>query len=316
MLYITPKLKTNPNSSSLKLLHSSTYQLLNLSTPHPMDFTLKMYKKLLQTFLDKDYHIFSFNQFILLNSPSSPLINSSTHQLPNSPTLILRHDVDRMPQNALKMAKLEYDMVIKATYYFRTIPQTLKPDIIKEISDLGHEIGYHYETMDTVNEKFKMNNLKFKSDEERIDEAYKLFCENLEQLRKLYPVKTICMHGSPRSTFDNRDIWKKYNYKDLGIVGEPYFDIDYNEVFYLTDTGRRWNKKNISVRDKVNSGFDIQVKSTKHLIQLVESAQLPNKIMINTHPHRWFNPGFGWVKELVIQNIKNVVKYYLIKRSN
>jgi len=170
--------------------------------------------------------------------------------------------------------------------------------------------------MDTVNEKFKMNNLKFKSDEERIDEAYKLFCENLEQLRKLYPVKTICMHGSPRSTFDNRDIWKKYSYKDLGIVGEPYFDIDYNEVFYLTDTGRRWNKKNISVRDKVNSGFDIQVKSTKHLIQLVESAQLPNKIMINTHPHRWFNPGFGWVKELVIQNIKNVVKYYLIKRSN
>jgi len=281
-----------------------------------MDFTLKTYKKLLQTLLDKDYHIFSFNQFILLNSPSSPFINSSTHQLPNSPTLILRHDVDRMPQNALKMAKLEYDMVIKATYYFRTIPQTLKPDIIKEISDLGHEIGYHYETMDTVNEKFKMNNLKFKSEEERIDEAYKLFCENLEQLRKLYPVKTICMHGSPRSTFDNRDIWKKYSYKDLGIVGEPYFDIDYNEVFYLTDTGRRWNKKNISVRDKVNSGFDIQVKSTKHLIQLVESAQLPNKIMINTHPHRWFNPGFGWVKELVIQNIKNVVKYYLIKRSN
>ena len=129
------------------------------------------------------------------------------------------------------MAKLEHKLGITSTYYFRTIPQTLKPDIIKEISDLGHEIGYHYETMDTVNEKFKMNNLKFKSDEERIDEAYKLFCENLEQLRKLYPVKTICMHGSPRSTFDNRDIWKKYNYKDLGIVGEPYFDIDYNEVF-------------------------------------------------------------------------------------
>jgi len=280
------------------------------------DFTLLTFKNLLESLQVNNYQFFTVEEYFtgsIASSTNRPLAGLPS---PPRPVIILRHDVDRMPQNALKMAKLEYDMVIKATYYFRTIPQTLKPDIIKEISDLGHEIGYHYETMDTVNEKFKMNNLKFKSDEERIDEAYKLFCENLEQLRKLYPVKTICMHGSPRSTFDNRDIWKKYNYKDLGIVGEPYFDIDYNEVFYLTDTGRRWNKKNISVRDKVNSGFDIQVKSTKHLIQLVESAQLPNKIMINTHPHRWFNPGFGWVKELVIQNIKNVVKYYLIKRSN
>jgi len=280
------------------------------------DFTLLTFKNLLESLQVNNYQFFTVEEYFtgsIASSTNRPLAGLPS---PPRPVINLRHDVDRMPQNALKMAKLEHELGITSTYYFRTIPQTLKPDIIKEISDLGHEIGYHYETMDTVNEKFKMNNLKFKSDEERIDEAYKLFCENLEQLRKLYPVKTICMHGSPRSTFDNRDIWKKYNYKDLGIVGEPYFDIDYNEVFYLTDTGRRWNKKNISVRDKVNSGFDIQVKSTKHLIQLVESAQLPNKIMINTHPHRWFNPGFGWVKELVIQNIKNVVKYYLIKRSN
>ena len=35
---------------------------------------------------------------------------------------------------------------------------------------------------------------------------------NLEKLRKLYPVKTICMHGSPFSKWDNRDLWKKYDY--------------------------------------------------------------------------------------------------------
>jgi hypothetical protein len=47
------------------------------------------------------------------------------------------------------------------------------------------------------------------------------------------------MHGSPRSKFDNKELWSKYNYRDLGIIGEPFFDIDFDDFFYLTDTGRR-----------------------------------------------------------------------------
>jgi len=56
--------------------------------------------------------------------------------------------VDRKPGNALKMARLEDEMGIRATYFFRTIPHTFKPEIIKEVSGMGHEIGYHYEDMD------------------------------------------------------------------------------------------------------------------------------------------------------------------------
>ena len=74
---------------------------------------------------------------------------------------------------------------------------------------------------------------------------------NLRKLRKLYPVKTICMHGSPLSKWDNRDLWKKYDYRDYGIIAEPSFDVDFEEVFYLTDTGRRWDGDSVSVRDKV-----------------------------------------------------------------
>ncbi|MBW1833780.1 MAG: hypothetical protein JRI62_03015 [Deltaproteobacteria bacterium] len=43
------------------------------------------------------------------------------------------------------------------------------------------------------------------------------FGRNLEKLRKFYPVKTICMHGSPLSKWDNLDLWKKYNYREFGI---------------------------------------------------------------------------------------------------
>jgi len=80
---------------------------------------------------------------------------------------------------------------------------------------------------------------------------------NLEKLRKFYPVKTICMHGSPLSKYDNRKLWEKYDYRDYGIIDEPYFDIDFNVVFYLTDTGRRWDGDSVSVRDKVVRGLEV-----------------------------------------------------------
>jgi hypothetical protein len=40
---------------------------------------------------------------------------------------------------------------------------------------------------------------------------------------------------------------------------------------------------------------------------------LPDKIMINTHPQRWDDRFGPWVKELVWQNVKNVIKRYLLK---
>ena len=59
------------------------------------------------------------------------------------------------------------------------------------------------------------------------------------------------MHGSPMSKYDSKDLWKKYNYKDYNLIGEPYFDVNFNEVFYITDTGRRWDGEKVSVRDRV-----------------------------------------------------------------
>ena len=45
----------------------------------------------------------------------------------------------------------------------------------------------------------------------------------------------------------------KYDYKSLGIIGESHRDVDWNQVYYLTDTGRRWDGESVSVRDKVDS---------------------------------------------------------------
>jgi len=101
--------------------------------------------------------------------------------------------------------------------------------------------------------------------------AIKNFRVNLERLRELYPVKTVCMHGSPLSKYDNRMLWDRYNYRDFGIVAEPYFDLDFNEVLYLTDASRGWNNEKSTIRDKVDSSFNIKPKSTFDIIELSKS---------------------------------------------
>jgi len=255
-----------------------------------MDFTLTTYRRLLTTLQTGGYTFQPFRDYL---------------QHPAQKTVILRHDVDKLPENALKMAQLEHSLGVHSTYFFRTVNKVWDEQSIGQIAEMGHEIGYHYENLSATNGNY--------------EKAIADFETQLEKLRRLYPVQTICVHGSPLSKWDSKMLWEYpqgagqvYDYRAYGILGEPYFDIDYNEVFYLTDTGRQWNIAGASVRDKVASGFSISVKSTSHIMELALENRLPEKIMLNTHPQRWFEPGPGWLKELVMQNIKNVAKRVVV----
>ena len=272
-----------------------------------MDFTLKVYKRLLKNLLSNHYSFHTLQDFIKLftSSPTHPVTSSLRHLV--TPSLIIRHDVDRCPQNALKMAELEAEMSIKASYYFR-IPKTFKPEIIKQIANLGHEIGYHYENLSEISKKEKV-----KSKKELFKAALKDFEKNLNKLKELYPVKTICMHGSPLSKWDNRDLWKKYDYRDFGIIAEPYFDIDFNEVFYITDASRAWNNEQISIRDKVESKFSFAINATQDIIKLLNSKDAPNKIMFNIHPEHWANSNVEWLKIWCIRKVRNAGKRMIVR---
>lgn len=253
------------------------------------DFTLETYNVFLASLLKHGYVFQTFAEYL---------------QLPKKKIIILRHDVDKLPENSLQTAQIEHRLGIKGSYYFRIVPQSFNKKIIQEIAALGHEIGYHYETMDTC----KGN----------LDKAYDEFCINLERFRTLFPISTICMHGSPLSKYDNRDIWKKYDYHSLGIKGEPYFDIDFSKVFYLTDTGRRWDGNKVSVRDKTAQSLTAEwpnYHSSVDIIQAVKQNRFPETAMITVHPQRWSNNTIAWTKELLLQNIKNVIKkHFLVKK--
>ena len=257
-----------------------------------MDFTREKYNQLLEQLKRSGYEFISFAEYC-------------TGILPQR-FVILRHDVDLKPHHSHEVAKDEKSIGAKATYYFRAVPESWNDDIIKSIYKMGHEVGYHYESLTTCNGD--------------IQKAFDDFKKNLEQLRKLVPVSTICMHGSPRSPYDSKDIWKTYDYKSLGIIGEPYLSTDFSKMLYLTDTGRRWDGYKVSVRDKIE-GYQEEwnakgwvFHTTDDVIKALQKNQLPDQLMITTHPQRWNDFGLGWMKELLMQNVKNVVKATIVRR--
>ena len=222
---------------------------------------------------------------------------------------VLRHDVDLKPENSLATARMESQLGLQATYYFRAVPESWNESIIKEISALGHEIGYHYECLTTCNGNMEL--------------AWEDFRQNLHKLRELVPVSKICMHGSPRSRWDSKDLWKKYDYRSQGIDYEPYLDTDYTNALYLTDTGRRWDGWKVSVRDKIPQWQEkwqelgLVFHTTDDIINRLQSNSIPQHIStihITTHPQRWTNSPIPWFQEFILQNLKNLIKAVIVIR--
>ena len=78
----------------------------------------------------------------------------------------------------------------------------------------------------------------------------------------------------------------------MGLIGESYYNIDFNKFFYLTDTGRRWDGWKTSVRNKVPQQKEWEQEGlvfhrTQDIIKAAKQGKLPDKIMITFHPQRW-----------------------------
>jgi len=147
------------------------------------------------------------------------------------------------------------------------------------------------------------------------------------------------------------------NYKILAFIKYGWFQISRYckcnaQLYFNSDYCQEVSK----LKGKV-SGFDIEVKSTGHLIELIKKREekrfvresalicankneegddfldrnknlsrkgfrrgrgtkthLPDRIMFNVHPQRWHDRPWPWVKELVGQRVKNLVKAVVVKR--
>ncbi len=228
------------------------------------DFTHSTYKAYLKAIRSSYSNILGFDEFLLANPKPETFC-------------LLRHDVDRRPKRALQMAKVEKEMGIRSTYYFRAKPCAFNPDIIKGIAALGHEVGYHYECLSDANGDISC--------------ALEDFENNLERFREIVTIKTISMHGRPLKPFDNRDMWRSPKNHHLlsekyGIHGEIYLDIDYKEIAYINDTGRNWTSTKSNIRDKIESSIKLDFENGEELRDYLELNPHP-RMVFQVHPERW-----------------------------
>jgi hypothetical protein len=249
------------------------------------DFTLDTYQELCEV-LKKNYRVCTVFEYLL--------------EKPEGNVAVVRHDVDRKIKNSLLMAEREHKLGIRSSYYFR-YPNTFRPEVLKKIRTLGHEIGYHYEVLSKTNGDY--------------EKAVALFSSELEEFRKISPVDTICMHGSPLSKYNNRDLWKRYDYHAYGITGEAFlsFEQENNDLIYLTDTGRTWSGKQ-SLRDvmRTSSGSpDLQnLDTTQDLMEWIGKGSA-KKLYLTVHPERWSSDMGEWLVWSVLDYGMNIAKKFL-----
>jgi hypothetical protein len=239
------------------------------------DFSFKQYNELCNTILERHNPV-SVVKFLTENGKN---------------VAIIRHDIDKKPQNALIIAEIERDLGIQSTFYFRTIPDVFNVGIMKKIHAMGHEIGFHYEVLDKANGD--------------INKAIVFFENEL----KMFPfnIQTICMHGNPLTPWVNKDMWKDFDFKKYGIIGEAYLSINFSDLYYFSDTGRSWNGK-YSVKDHSDS-CNVKNQNITKTENLREFIRLNDgNYYIVTHPQRWNDALIPWTTELIFQSIKNIGK--------
>jgi hypothetical protein len=191
-------------------------------------FTLENYKRLLQYF-QKKYTFYSFKEF-----DQSVSIN----------TILLRHDIDYSLKHAVKMAEIEASLGIKSTYFllfsspFYNILDDENIDLARKITQLGHDVGLHYDV--SVISKGGNQNIQL-----LFDAQIKLLSILIEN-----PVSAIAMHNP---SISGRDIFKKENY--LNVYHKNFTE----DIAYFSDSCMAWRENFVQHLENNNFPTNFQL---------------------------------------------------------
>jgi hypothetical protein len=209
--------------------------------------------------------------------------------------VLLRHDVDRLPRAALATAKMESEIGVRGTYFFRVKPWTFHKEIIGAIAGLGHEIGYHYENLADAGGDF--------------GRAKEILEDCLGRLRELYPVVSASMHSRPLSKWDNRTFWDRYSLSEFGLLGECYRSIDHHRYMYVADSGRNWNADRNVIWDAVEGTAPPRIENgTRGLIRAIRGGRSIRTAQLLIHPNRWPDNLAGEISQYAADRAINAAK--------
>jgi hypothetical protein len=195
-------------------------------------------------------------------------VRALASETPDEPWILMRHDVEWGGKRALAFARMERDRGIVATYYFHGPHRRKVFDtaVMKSIAEMGHEIGYHYETLDLTGGDFQ--------------KAEELFAEQLEAFRQNgIPIDTVCMHGNPRIKKEgysrNADLFKdrlSVLRDEYDLLGEAYYLSGPDNPSYVSDVGIRFSQG----WGESSTGFIETLRRNR-----------PEQVYFLTHPDYW-----------------------------
>jgi len=252
-----------------------------------MKFFVNNYLTLISRLRDNNYDLYSVGSFLQNNDS----VRSAC---------ILRHDVDRRVNSAVYMAKAEHSLNIRSTYYFRCSKRGVFPsEAIRIIASLGHEVGYHYEETSRANGNIEVARMNFK--------------KNLVSFRQISDCKTISMHGSPLSKYNNQDLTDSGFLEVCGLEGDAVASIIGSKPHYFTDTGGTWGSKH-NLRDFL--GEQLENESTIKLDEPDVFSRIESVaplLYISTHPERWGKnwPDYAYCRfvDVATNSAKKVIRH-------
>ncbi|MBZ0309942.1 MAG: hypothetical protein K8I82_28020 [Anaerolineae bacterium] len=246
-----------------------------------MDWTLQKYEALCAALITAGYVGLGMSDYMKQPDRSEKIV-------------LLRHDVDSRPAHSLQLGQIEKKYGLTATYFYRTV--NFDPAVLQKMHTMGHEVGYHYETLAQANG--------------RMPKALALLESELAKLRQYVPVTAASMHGSPLRPWDNRAVWQHIRPEQLGLCGEVYLSIDYAKLAYLSDTGRTWHPTRYNIRDHTDTPPPYQVETTDELIELILTGQIHHLCLL-THPERWQSGRLAWQLQQIRDTSTNGLKIIL-----
>ncbi len=224
------------------------------------------------------------------------------------PFTVLKHDVETNVKRALRIAEIENKYGHCGSYYVQAYLLKDKDNvqILQKMQEMGHEISYHYDVMD--------------SNGGDIDLAMAEFEQNCSTfVQNGFEIKTLCQHGNPiverkgyasnRDFFRNERVQEKYpsladimvDFKDKAKGGVDYL--------YFSDAGRKFKL----IFDPINNDIipsddkNIPFNNLNLLYQYVKENN--SNAIISMHPHRWVKSKTKYIfKTAIFKVIRAIAK--------
>lgn len=232
--------------------------------------------------------------------PTREIIPSNPHYV------VLKHDVETNVQKAYQLAKIENKYGHKGSFYVQAYLMHNQENIImlREMQEMGHEISYHYDVMDSC--------------QGDLDKAIQEFHSNIELFeRNGFLIQTVCQHGNPivvrKGYTSNRDFFRSEKVRRIyplicDVMVNLKSDIP-TEFDYYSDAGRVFKRIYDPLNNDVVNSDDKNV-SFKDLSTLLEALNYQNGNIISNHPHRWCRSGLIYlIKASTFKIIRATAKF-------